>query len=56
MLPELKELVSRFSPHVIWSDGAWEALPEYWGSKDFLAWLYNESPVKDLVVTNDRKE
>uniref|UniRef100_A0A914DE66 alpha-L-fucosidase n=1 Tax=Acrobeloides nanus TaxID=290746 RepID=A0A914DE66_9BILA len=26
----------------------------YWKSPEFLAWLYNESPVKDTVVTNDR--
>jgi alpha-L-fucosidase len=26
----------------------------YWRSPEFLAWLYNESPVKDTVVTNDR--
>jgi alpha-L-fucosidase len=54
MLPELTELVTEFSPHVLWADGDWETEPEYWGSRDFLAWLYNSSPVKDVVVTNDR--
>ena len=53
-IPELHELVSQYRPDVIWSDGDWEATPEYWTSKEFLAWLYNESPVKDSVVTNDR--
>jgi len=54
MLPELKELVERYQPEVLWADGDWEATPEYFGSKDFRAWLYNDSPVKDTVVTNDR--
>ena len=54
MLPEMIELVNTFEPHVIWADGDWEAEPEYWSSKDFLAWLYNDSPVKDTVVVNDR--
>ena len=54
MIPEMKELIEKYAPHVIWSDGDWETLPEYWGSEDFLAWLYNESPSKDYIVTNDR--
>ncbi|KAE9548690.1 hypothetical protein FO519_008102, partial [Halicephalobus sp. NKZ332] len=36
------------------SDGDWDQSDTYWKSKEFLAWLYNESPVKDTVVVNDR--
>lgn len=46
--------VENYHPQVIWSDGEWEATDEYWTSKEFIAWLYNESPVKDTVVVNDR--
>jgi alpha-L-fucosidase len=54
-MSELKDIVERYEPEVIWSDGDWEAPDSYWDApENFLAWLVNESPVKDTVVFNDR--
>lgn len=54
MLPQLKDLTLRYSPEIIWSDGEWEQSSDTWRSEEFLAWLYNESPVRETVVVNDR--
>jgi len=53
-LPQIHELVSRYQPWVLWADGDWDETPDTWRSPQFLAWLYNTSPVYDRVVTNDR--
>ncbi|XP_002135114.3 putative alpha-L-fucosidase [Drosophila pseudoobscura] len=52
--PEQLDLVQEYLPEIIWSDGDWEAPAKYWKSEQFIAWLYNDSPVRDTVVTNDR--
>lgn len=54
IIPEMKELIDKYMPSILWSDGDWEAPDTYWKSREFLAWLYNESPVKDEIVVNDR--
>lgn len=52
--PDVKQIVNDYKPSVFWSDGDWEAYDTYWKSTELLAWLYNESPVKDEIVVNDR--
>jgi len=54
MIPQLKDLVTRYKPEVIWSDGEWEHPSKAWKSEQFLAWLFNDSPVSETVVVNDR--
>lgn len=54
MIPQFKDLVTKYKPSVIFSDGEWELPDTAWHSPELLAWLFNESPVKDEVVVNDR--
>jgi len=54
LMPQLKDMTSKYEPAIIWADGDWDEASKYWHSTEFLAWLYNDSPVKDTVVVNDR--
>ena len=52
--PQLRELVERYRADIIWPDGEWDFTDKELRSEEFLAWLYNESSVRDHVVVNDR--
>ncbi len=54
MFPQFKDLVTRYQPDIIFSDGEWELPSAEWRSPELLAWLFNDSPVKNKVVINDR--
>ncbi len=54
MIPQLKDLVIRYKPSLVWPDGEWEHPSDLWRSREFLTWLFNESPVRDDVAINDR--
>lgn len=54
MIPQFKDVVTRYQPAIIFSDGEWDLTAEEWKSQELLAWLFNESPCRDDVVVNDR--
>ncbi|MBQ9851086.1 MAG: alpha-L-fucosidase [Clostridia bacterium] len=54
LIPMLKELVEKYQPATLFTDGEWEHTSDVWHSTEFLQWLYNESSVKDFIVPNDR--
>lgn len=54
MIPQMKDLVSSYKPDLLWTDGEWDHPSEKWKSTEFLAWLYNDSPVKNSICVNDR--
>jgi alpha-L-fucosidase len=54
MIPQFKDVVTRYKPDIIFADGEWDLTSAEWHTPEMLAWLFNESPVKDTVVINDR--
>lgn len=54
MIPQIKDLVTRYQPDILWTDGEWDHPAKTWHSEEILAWLYNESPSRNSIVVNDR--
>ncbi|MBN1421093.1 MAG: alpha-L-fucosidase [Planctomycetes bacterium] len=54
MIPQFKDVVTRYRPSIIFSDGEWDLPSSAWKSEELLAWLFNETDVRDEVVVNDR--
>lgn len=54
MHPQFKDVVTRYSPSIIFSDGEWDMPSSDWKTEELLAWLYNESPCKEYVIADDR--
>jgi alpha-L-fucosidase len=54
MFPQFKDVVTRYKPDIIFSDGEWELPSDQWHSPELLAWLFNDSPAKENVVVDDR--
>ena len=52
ILPELYDLVQKYQPTLLWSDGQWEAHSDYWKAREFLDWYSTQSP--DNNLWNDR--
>ncbi len=54
MIPQVKDLVNRYKPDILWPDGEWDISDTLWQSRELLCWLFNESPVANTIVINDR--
>lgn len=54
LVPQFKDVITRYKPSVVFSDGEWDHPAADWKSSELLTWLFNESPCKDEVVINDR--
>lgn len=54
LIPMMKELIEKYQPATLFTDGEWCYPDEVWHSREFLQWLYNESSVRDFIVPNDR--
>eukprot|EP00911_Craspedida_sp_UC1_P000908 UC1_evm1s692 len=52
-IPQARDLVSRYAPDLIWSDGDF-GNTSWWRAPEFVAWLYNQGPNREDVVVNDR--
>lgn len=53
-IAELYDLVAKYEPEIIWSDGEWEAPSSYWQARKFLSWYGYNSSVAKTAVWNDR--
>ncbi len=42
MHPQFKDVVTRYQPSIIFSDGEWDMPSSDWRSPELLAWLFNE--------------
>jgi len=54
MMPQMKDLVVRYEPDLFWTDGEWDRPSRDWRAEEYLAWLFNDSPVGKTVAVNDR--
>ena len=52
MIPQFKELVTRYKPSIIFADGEWRNSAEQWHSAELIAWYYNT--VGEEAIVNDR--
>ena len=52
--PQFRDLVTSYTPDIIWTDGEWGQSSETWRSPELLAWWFNNAPNKETLVINDR--
>ena len=52
MIPQFKEMVEKYRPEVLFTDGEWNNNAEQWHARELIAWYYNT--IGPDAVCNDR--
>ena len=52
MIPQFKEVVGTYKPHLVFADGEWFNDAETWNARQLISWYYNL--VGDDAIVNDR--
>lgn len=52
MIPQFKELVTKYKPTVLFTDGEWRNSAEQWHATELISWYYNT--VSGDAIVNDR--
>ena len=55
MIPQVRELIDWYHPDFLYFDGEWDFPHEFWKSRDFVAYYYNQATQRQQdVLVNDR--
>ncbi len=52
MIPQFKELITRYKPTILFTDGEWRNTAEQWHATELISWYYNT--VDSDAIVNDR--
>ena len=52
MIPQFKDLITRYRPEILFTDGEWNNTAEEWHARELISWYYNT--VGADAIVNDR--
>ena len=52
MIPQFKELITRYNPTILFTDGEWRNSAEQWHATELISWYYNT--IGPDAIVNDR--
>jgi alpha-L-fucosidase len=54
MIPQIRDLFTRYQPTIFWPDGEWDHPDSLWHSPEILDWMYENTDDPESFVVNDR--
>lgn len=54
IVPQAKDFIDNYNPDILWFDGEWQRLSEYYKTPEIVAYFYNKNEGRKEVVSNDR--